>query len=679
MSTPAFARVALLDGPPEPLTYLIPAESAGLIAPGWAVEAELGRRRALGLVLETLPTPDVDCDIKPLKPLGDGPILPASRLPFLQFLASYYFSSLGQAASLLPFRSFEALAKRSRAKKAAKLEPKASVFPSWEVRPRLTGEQEAIFREIAPEVKSGVFHVHLVFGTTGSGKTLLYLSLAAFALKKGLSVLYLLPEIGLTEAFTEKIRLLISGDPQLLVWHSKLSLKTRREAIEGLLGHDTPRLILGARSALFLPFKNLGVVIVDEEHDASYKESKEPYYHARDMAILLAKLEGCPAVLGSATPSLETMQNVFTGKYAMHAMPTRFGGMPLPRIELVHLAKGEEGLVSKNPPVSLMVAGAIAGAIKEGQSVLVFANRRGYARLVLCEGCGTMSKCPNCSQYLVYHKAKGSLSCHICGFHLAFPKACAVCAAKKFKLIGFGTERLEQSLAELFFEANIVRFDRDTLNSVHHIRERLTDLQDQGGAILVGTQLISKGYHMPKVSLAVILLAENMFCFPDFRALERGVQLVSQIGGRSGRGDTPGRILVQTFMESDVLKDVLGEQNYIAFVETELKERKRLRLPPFWKLALIRLECLKRDTIEAAAVSFQASIKEEAKRIHANAFVLPAEPAPIEQKRAKFEYHILIKAKNQAILREVLLPFKQRLGLSGGVRIAVDIDPVDML
>ena len=678
MSVPAFARVALLDGPFEPLTYSIPPEWAEVLAPGWAVEAELGRRKALGLVIEILPTPDVDCQIKPLKPLGQGPILLASRIPFLRFLASYYFSSLGQAASLLPFRSFEELFKR-KTKKTPRSEPLAPSFPSWGVNPKLTSEQDSIFRAIGPDVASGAFRVHLVFGTTGSGKTLLYLALASLALKKGLSVLYLLPEIGLTEAFTEKVRSFISGDPELLVWHSKLSLKTRREAIEGLIQFDTPRLILGARSALFLPFKKLGLVVVDEEHDASYKESKEPHYNARDMAILLAKIEGCPVVLGSATPSLETLQNVFIKKYAMHTMPKRFGGMPLPEIELVSLGNGEEGLVSKNPPVSLRVAEAIASAIKEGQSALVFANRRGYARLVLCEGCGTMSKCPNCSQYLVYHKMQGSLACHICGFHLTFPSVCKGCASKKFKLIGFGTERLEQSLAEIFPEANIVRFDRDTLNSVHRIRERLISLQDQGGTILVGTQLISKGYHMPKVSLSVILLAENMFCFPDFRALERGVQLVAQIGGRSGRGDAPGRILVQTFMENDSLKDLLGEHRYLAFVETEIKARHRLRLPPFWKLALVRLESLKREMAEAAAVSLQVSIKEATRRFHPDAFVLPAEPAPIEQKRARFEYHILMKAKNQAILREVLSPFKQRLGLSGGVRISVDIDPFDML
>jgi len=197
MSTPAFARVALLDGPPEPLTYLIPAESAGLIAPGWAVEGELGRRRALGLVLEILPTPDVDCDIKPLKPLGDGPILPASPPAVLAIPCFLLFSSLGQAASLLPFRSFETLAKRSKAKKAPKLEPKAPAYPSWEVRPRLTSEQEAIFRGIGPEVESGAFRVHLVFGTTGSGKTLLYLSLAALALKKAFLCCTCYPRSGL--------------------------------------------------------------------------------------------------------------------------------------------------------------------------------------------------------------------------------------------------------------------------------------------------------------------------------------------------------------------------------------------------------------------------------------------------------------------------------------------------
>jgi primosomal protein N' (replication factor Y) len=246
-------------------------------------------------------------------------------------------------------------------------------------------------------------------------------------------------------------------------------------------------------------------------------------------------------------------------------------------------------------------------------------------------------------------------------------------------MIGFGTEKLEQTLTELFPEAQVIRFDRDVLTTPHQIQDRLLSLQDQGGIILVGTQLISKGYHMPKMSLAIILLAENMFCFPDFRALERGIQLIAQIAGRTGRGDTQGEVLIQTFMEGDELKGFLGEEHYPSFMGKELKDRQTFKLPPYWRLALIRVEGLKWAAVERAAISLRALIKEAAKAFPKRLFVLPATPAPIEQKKAKFEYHILIKAKDGLLLHQILLGLNHRFGLNGGIRISVDIDPVDML
>lgn len=674
----SYAKVALLNGPPEPLTYLVPQDHRGRLKPGWAVTAQLGKRHTYGLIWELLDEPDIDTPIKPLQPLGGGPLIPKERMPFLSFLASYYLSSPGQVVALLPFRSLKAIRNTAIKGKGEPGIPKSD-FLDWELKPSLTQDQEKIVSRLSPGILSGVFQTHLIFGATGSGKTLIYLSLAALALKKGLNVLYLLPEIALTEAFTDKLRSLVTKDPRLFVWHSKLSLKTRREALASLIQDSNPRLILGARSSLFLPFGKLGLIIVDEEHDPSYKESKAPYYHARDMAIMLAKMEGCPAVLGSATPSLESLHNTLNGKFVLEPLPWRFGNKPLPHIQLVLLHKEQGKLIRKNPPIAPIISSAISEAIHSGQSVLVFVNKRGFARLVLCEGCGKMIRCPNCSQYLVYHKRQSALLCHICAFHRDFPTTCTKCGSNKFKMIGFGTEKLEQTLTELFPEAQVIRFDRDVLTSPRQIQARLLSLQDQGGVILVGTQLISKGYHMPKMTLAVILLAENMFCFPDFRALERGVQLIAQIAGRTGRGDTPGRVLIQTFMEDDGLKGSLGEEHYPSFVEKELKDRKEFKLPPYWRLALIRVEGLKWAAVERAAVSLRALIKEAARAFLDRLIVLPAAPAPIEQKKAKFEYHILIKAKDGLSLRQVLLGLNHKFGLNGGVRTSVDIDPVDML
>lgn len=675
-----YARVALLDGPPEPLTYEIPVAHRGRLRPGWAVKAPIGKRHTLGLVWEVMDESDVDIAIKPLQPLGNAPLIPENRLPFLNFLVSYYLSSPAQVLGLLPFTPFKAI-RHGEPQENGKNEPSKPNhgFSGWEVKPNLTPDQEKIVQNIAPGILSGTFRTHLIFGATGSGKTLIYLTLAALALKRGQSVLYLLPEIALTEAFTEKLRSLVTKDPGLFVWHSKLSLKTRREALASLIQNPNARLILGARSSLFLPFGRLGLIVVDEEHDASYKESKAPYYHARDMAIMLAKMEECPAVLGSATPSLESFHNALNKKFFLEPLPFRFGNKPLPSIQLVHLHKGKDSLISKNPPLSPITSSAISEAIQAGHSILVFVNKRGFARLLLCEGCGKMIRCPNCSQYLVYHKRQASLLCHICAFHLDFPTTCANCGSKKFKMIGFGTEKLEQTLTELFPEAQVVRFDKDVLTSLSQIQSRLLSLQDQGGVILVGTQLISKGYHLPKMVLAIILLAENMFCFPDFRALERGIQLISQIAGRTGRGDTQGRVLIQTFMEDAGLKGFLGEENYPSFMAQELKNRQKFKLPPYWRLALIRVEGLKWAAVEGAAVSLRAQIKEAARAFPERVHVLPAAPAPIEQKKAKFEYHILIKAKEGVLLRHTLLTLKPRFGVIGGVRTSVDIDPVDML
>ena len=538
------------------------------------------------------------------------------------------------------------------------------VFESGEP-PAPNSEQMKAVEAIEETLDQG-FEVFLLHGVTGSGKTLVYLWAAEGALRRGQSVLILVPEIALTP-YVETHFVSRFGS-QVAILHSALSPRAR--AAEWFrVARGEARVVVGTRSALFAPLRDLGLIVVDEEHESSYKQTEGLRYQARDMALMRGKLAGATVVLGSATPSVKSYYWVQTGKYRLLRLTQRPEGRSLPQIEVVELKRPGELFTSE-------LLSAIRETLSRGHQVLLFLNRRGYAPVAFCRDCGEPLMCPNCTLSLTYYRSRGRLLCHYCGFERpAFP-LCPHCEGKEFRLLGFGTERVEAEIAKLFPSSRVARLDRETITSESKLLELIRRLRTGKIDILVGTQMVAQGHDLPGVSLVGVLWAEGGLYFPDFRAAERTFQLLVQVAGRAGRGRIPGRVILQTRMRDHYAISSALKQDYKAFFEEELRRRKTLGFPPFSRLALLVFSALKSEKAESAA-------RKAGKVLSAfkNLEVLGPVPAPIFRLSARYRWQILLKAETSGQLNEALKAFwqKKEALIPPGVKIALDRDPEELL
>ncbi|MDH5494017.1 MAG: primosomal protein N', partial [Myxococcales bacterium] len=539
--------------------------------------------------------------------------------------------------------------------------------------PELTEAQRHACEAILPRLgEGGGFLLH---GVTGSGKTEVYLRIIAEARVRGLGALLLVPEISLTPQLVSRFRARFGDD--IAVLHSGLSERRRDRAWRGLRSGEL-RIAIGARSALFSPIQQLGVIVVDEEHDSSFKQEEGFRYHARDMALLRAHRAGAVCVLGSATPSVESYHLAEEGRLRLLRMPERATPHALPAVEIVDLGRHRHG-----PSGSRMLSGPLHAALEgcleaQGQAIL-FLNRRGFAPALRCTACEEILQCPACSVSLTEHRRAGRLRCHYCDYHAPPGDRCPHCGAEALERLGLGTEQLEDTLAEVFAPARVARLDRDTASAggVEAILDRFRAREID---ILVGTQMVTKGHDVPGVTLVGVILADHSLAFPDFRAAERTFQLISQVSGRAGRGSLPGRVVLQTFQPEHPAVRRAAAHDYLGFYEAELRDRRELGYAPFSRLVAVRADAADEERARAAIEALGAlAAAHPSVRAHRVALLGPA-PAPIARLRGRFRYRLMLRSGDRAALRAVALTLVRRIeeGLSPA-RASVDIDPVSML
>ena len=522
-----------------------------------------------------------------------------------------------------------------------------------------------------PAGSGGAFLLH---GVTGSGKTEVYLRLIHAARERGMGALVLVPEIALTPQLVARFRHRFGDD--LGVLHSALSPRERDDAWRRLRAGQVS-LAIGARSALFAPVARLGVVIVDEEHDASFKQEDGFRYQARDMALLRAHLAGAVCVLGSATPSMESFENARRGRLTLLSLPDRATARSLPKVEIVDLRRERPSTAEGSLLLSGTLHQAITRCLDAGDQGILFLNRRGFAPSIRCSACGKLLECPSCSVALTEHRRRRELRCHYCDYRCPIPTRCNTCNAAALEPMGLGTEQLEGSLAEIFAPARIARLDRDVASG-REVEKVLARLRAREVDLLVGTQMVTKGHDLPGVTLVGVILADHSLGFPDFRAAERTFQLLAQVAGRAGRGDREGRVLFQTFQPEHAAIRAAAQHDYEAFFQAETEARRELAYPPHGYLVAVRVD----DPDDARAKGAIAALASVArKRVLDRVELLGPAEAPIARLRARFRYRFLLRSTDRRALRDVAASIAHAIdaGVAGSSRASVDVDPCSML
>lgn len=661
------------------LSYQVPENRK--IERGQKVFVPLRNRQVSGIALEKK-LGLVNYSVKEIIDIDDSfPLLPEHYLQWLEWLADYYIYPKGSVVHL----AFPPLKNKKTNRKSNKTSP----IPSLSLNPKkliLNSEQTKVIEDISKHADH--FSTHLLFGVTGSGKTEVYMGLLEKTLEQGKSGIVLVPEISLTPQLTSRFANRF-GD-QIALIHSQLTPREKTnqwwEIVEG-----RKKILIGARSALFCPAPNLGLIIVDEEHEASFKQDEKLKYHGRDAAIMLAKFNNCPVVLGSATPSLESWKNVQDKKYILHELKSRIAEIAMPSVEVVDLRKTDDNssFEKKNPDRPYWLSDTLSLKISETlanqKQVALFLNRRGMAQTVLCPSCGFSFNCPNCDIKLTLH-GQSHLVCHYCDYHENMKKKCPDCHEGEIRAIGLGTELVESEMKKLFPFARIARADRDEITSREDMEDLIQRMDKNEIDILIGTQMIAKGLDFPNLSLVGLILADVGFNLPDFRATERSFQLITQMAGRAGRhgnvDSAPGQVIVQTFNREHPSIEFAKNHDFPNFAIAELQNREQLNYPPFGRLVCLRTmgSQLTRVQISCDRLKTRAL---QLKNLHSNYHELnilgPCE-APIAKIRNQFRFQFFIKGKNATYLNHFV---RQLLGdeswLEEGTRILVDVDPINLL
>ncbi len=539
----------------------------------------------------------------------------------------------------------------------------------------LTAEQSELFGKIEQAVAAKKYHAFLLYGITGSGKTEIYIRAMRAALEQGKTALMLVPEIALTPIFSRRLRA-IFGD-EVAILHSSLSTGERFDEWRRLHSGQA-RIAIGTRSAVFAPLENLGLVVVDEEHDTSYRQHEMPFYHGRDVAVMRANMAGAVVVLGSATPALESFYNAQHGKYEYLHLPNRIGNRPLAQAELIDMRQifGEKG---RDEIFSDDLLTAIEETHALGEQSIILLNRRGYSSFILCRSCGESIKCPNCDITLTFHKRINSLVCHYCNYRRRVPEKCPNCESKFLFYVGEGTEQLADILQQKFAHIRSARIDRDTISRRRLFEETILDFARGEIDMLVGTQMLAKGHDFPNVTLVGVVSVDAGLGLPDFRSAERTFQLLTQVAGRAGRGMRKGRVLIQTFYPEHYALQYAQNQDYLGFYEQELGFRQKFNFPPFVSLAAVLVHHSNYEYALQNAQLMRDCLQ------HANAekkvIILGPAPAPLARLKGEFRIQILLKSANRKRLREVLdRALAEARDRFGDMRIIkIEIDPLNLM
>jgi primosomal protein N' (replication factor Y) len=664
----SFFSYAVPNGTPDP-------------KPGTWVRVPFGRSTVIGFVVEEVkPISELPSAIDPsklkaiLESGDDEDRIPPDVFALCAWASRYYAQPLGEllAAACPPASLGLRSAKREAKELTRSMVAQREIHLNEEQLAAKDGMDEL---RLSREARSAG-RVSLLHGVTGSGKTEVYIELAKRVLAEGKGVLLLVPEIALTSQLHERLETGIGES--VARWHSAMPDAKRRDQGAALRRGEI-RVVVGARSAVFAPIRNLGLILVDEEHDPTYKQEDRVHYHARDLAIVRAKNAEALVVLGSATPSLETRERVREGKYASFRLTARYSTGGMPAIELIDL--GDEVLVEGiQAPIAEKTLNVIRETIARGEQVMIYLNRRGFAAFLRCRDCAEVSECPNCSISLTVHKRSRELRCHVCGHADAIPDFCPKCQSADLDPIGAGTESLEEEIPKLLPEAKILRLDRDAVTSASRLEKTLTAFRNGEAQILLGTQMLAKGHDFPKVTLVVVVLADALFRYPDFRAPERALQILSQVSGRAGRAALPGRVLIQTYQpDAPVLAVLLGERSEDDFLAEELELRQALAYPPFGRMARLRVESTERheavtrcESIANTLRGVQAAIESEEPGVRLD-YLGPSE-AFLERAKGIFRWDVLIKSSSVKALSRSISVAKQ-LAAREKWSLLVDVDP----
>jgi len=542
--------------------------------------------------------------------------------------------------------------------------------------------QREIIQSITESSAAGKYAPFLLHGVTASGKTEVYLNAIEEVLKRGREALVLVPEISLTPQLVNRFRIRF-GDA-IALFHSRLSPGERydgwRRIQKGMV-----KIAIGTRSAIYAPFTRLGIIIVDEEHDASYKQEEQLRYNARDLALVRGKMDDATVILGSATPSLESYYNSQVGKCTLLTLTERVEGKPLPTVEIVDMKEERLNNRNKYQELSNRLREALTERSSHNQQSLLFLNRRGFAPCIICWECGHVFGCPNCSVSLIHHQREKQLKCHYCEYTIPKPDTCPQCRGTRLNLVGWGTERLEEEIKALLPQVPVERMDRDTTRGKGGHTRVLKRFSGMAKGVLIGTQMIAKGHDMPGVTLVGVVSADISLNFPDFRSSERTFQLLTQVAGRAGRGKIPGTVIIQTFNPNHYSITSSQQQRYGQFYEEELGLRKELKYPPFSRLINFKMEGTSRRKTEACVErvgTMAHSLWEKGTRYHSTVEILGPASAPWEKIKGKYRYQMVLKGFPLGTLRTFaahLLEQMPNLLKGSGVTFYVDVDPVSLL
>lgn len=539
----------------------------------------------------------------------------------------------------------------------------------------LNPEQQSAADAIGAAIDRGGFSVHLLDGITGSGKTQVYFDAAWRAYSRGGSVLLMMPEIALTAQFMHRFAARFGAAP--VVWHSNLTAARRREIWRGVLRGEI-RMVVGTRSALFLPWQNLGLIVVDEEHDTSYKQEDMGNYHARDMAVLRGKIAGFPVVLASATPSAETLQNVASGKYQVLRLTSRVGGAQLPKIETIDLRENrpepyQVSDVLNNGFLSVPLCNAISDTIAAHRQVMLFINRRGFAPIVQCKKCGWVVGCPDCSVGMTYHRAVGKLLCHMCGRTAPMPTKCPDCGGD-VSMRGAGLEKIAEEVSVRFPSARVALVSSDTISTRQSLERIVAKMESGEIDIVIGTQILAKGHHFPNLTLVGVVDADMGLFGTDFRAAEHTFQQLFQVAGRAGRGEFPGRVLLQTYQPQHPVLCAICAGDRDAFMAADMASRQSAKMPPFGQLIAVIVECQREDTLKkycaglAAAAPCAPGVK-----------IMGPIAAGVYQIRNWYRMRFLVMGGPTTLLQPVVAHWLRAIKQPANMRVKVDVNPQNFM
>lgn len=574
--------------------------------------------------------------------------------------------------------SLKALARRDLIKFESRMvepaDPLLDVSVAPQEPPELTAEQQAAYDAIVQKLDRGRFDVVLLHGITSSGKTEVYLQCIAEVVRAGKQAIVLVPEISLTPQTVQHFG---SRFSRLAVLHSRLTEAERRHQWHRIRAGEAD-VVIGARSAVFAPVPRLGLLVIDEEHENSFKQDVVPRYHARDVGIVRAQTDEALVVLGTATPSLESYHNSQTGKYTRLVLTQRIGLYPLPPVEVVDMREEWRGR-GRIRVISRRLEACMRGSLERGEQVILFINRRGFSPFIRCPRCGFVLKCPRCDITLNYHRGINVMACHYCGHEQRPPAECPECALEGIRFGGTGTERVEAAVDELFPERSAIRMDSDTTRVRRAHEQKLGAFRTGKADILIGTQMIAKGLDFPNVTTVGVVNADVALHLPDFRSRERTFQLLAQVAGRTGRGPAGGRVIVQTFLPHDPSIQAAARHDYDAFARQELPLRRELSYPPYGRMVRIICRGRRVEAIIQYIGSLAAAVRKLCRELGDGSHVLGPAPAPVARIKGRHRRHLMIKCPDSRSVQRLLRQLKALLKGPSGVKVVVDVDPVSML